>query len=147
MEWAEYMQDLAEGLNPFSVTLRIALSVLCGGVLGLAIGIGFYVGGVLAAAVVYVVISKFKTISDHFTHNDMILRLYVEFDEMSDLQPLCATMESFGLQVLDTTLNHSKRSGDYNAIMAIKNPEDKTQEEVTGYLKKIQGVHKVKMIY
>ena len=39
MEWAEYMQDLAEGLNPFSVTLRIALSVLCGGVLGLAIGI------------------------------------------------------------------------------------------------------------
>ena len=147
MEWAEYMQDLAEGLNPFSVTLRIALSVLCGGVLGLAIGIGFYVGGVLAAAVVYVVISKFKTISDHFTHNDLILRLYVEFDEMSDLQPLCATMESFGLQVLDTTLNHSKRSGDYNAIMAIKNPEDKTQEEVTGYLKKIQGVHKVKMIY
>ena len=231
MEWAEYMQDLAEGLNPFSVTLRIALSVLCGGVLGLergranqsagmrtyilvclgatvvmltgqymfdkfstgdparlgaqvisgigflgsgsiivegktkvrglttaaglwtaaciglAIGIGFYVGGVLAAAVVYVVISKFKTISDHFTHNDMILRLYVEFDEMSDLQPLCATMESFGLQVLDTTLNHSKRSGDYNAIMAIKNPEDKTQEEVTGYLKKIQGVRKVKMIY
>ena len=115
--------------------------------IGLAIGIGFYVGGVLAAAVVYVVISKFKTISDHFTHNDMILRLYVEFDEMSDLQPLCATMESFGLQVLDTTLNHSKRSGDYNAIMAIKNPEDKTQEEVTGYLKKIQGVRKVKMIY
>lgn len=38
MEWAEYMQDLAEGLNPFSVTLRIALSVLCGGVLGLERG-------------------------------------------------------------------------------------------------------------
>lgn len=32
------MQDLAEGLNPFSVTLRIALSVLCGGVLGLERG-------------------------------------------------------------------------------------------------------------
>ena len=84
-------------------------------------------------------ISKFKTISDHFTHNDMILRLYVEFDEMSDLQPLCATMESFGLQVLDTTLNHSKRSGDYNAIMAIKNPEgqnpgggDRIPEEDSG---------------
>ena len=38
MEWAEYMQDLAEGLNPCSVTLRIALSVLCGGVLGLGRG-------------------------------------------------------------------------------------------------------------
>lgn len=54
--------------------------------IGLAIGIGFYFGGVLATGVVYVVISKFKTISDHFTHNDMILRLYVEFDELSQLR-------------------------------------------------------------
>ena len=115
--------------------------------IGLAIGIGFYMGGVLATAVVYVVISKFKVISDHFTHNDMILRLYVEFDEMSDLQPLYAALESFGLQILDTMLNGGKRTGEYNAILAIKNPEDKTKEEVTGYLKKIQGIRKVKMIY
>ncbi len=115
--------------------------------IGLAIGIGFYSGGVLATGVVYVVISKFKTISDHFTHNDMILRLYVEFDEMSDLKPLYAALESFGLQILDTTLNGGKRTGEYNAILAIKNPEDKTKEEVTGYLKKIQGIRKVKMIY
>lgn len=231
MEWAGTIQDMAEGINLFSVMARTALSVICGGILGiergranqsagmrtyilvclgatvvmltgqymfdrfstgdparlgaqvisgigflvagsiivegktkvrglttaaglwtaacigLAIGIGFYLGGIIATVVVYVVISKFKSISDHFTHNDMILRLYVEFDEMSDLQPFYATLESFGLQVLDTTLNHSKRSGDYNAIMAIKNPEDRTQEEVTGYLKKIQGIRKVKMIY
>ena len=115
--------------------------------IGLAIGIGFYSGGVLATGVVYVVISKFKTISDHFTHNDMILRLYVEFDEMSDLKPLYAALESFGLQILDTVLNGGKRTGEYNAILAIKNPEDKTKEEVTGYLKKIQGIRKVKMIY
>ena len=115
--------------------------------IGLAIGIGFYSGGVLATGVVYVVISKFKTISDHFTHNDMILRLYVEFDEMSDLKPLYAALESFGLQILDTMLNGGKRTGEYNAILAIKNPEDKTKEEVTGYLKKIQGIRKVKMIY
>lgn len=231
MEWAETMREMAEGINLFSVTVRVALSVICGGVLGiergranqsagmrtyilvclgatvvmltgqymfdkfstgdparlgaqvisgigflgagsiivegktkvrglttaaglwtaacigLAIGIGFYMGGVLATAVVYVVISKFKVISDHFTHNDMILRLYVEFDEMSDLQPLYAALESFGLQILDTMLNGGKRTGEYNAILAIKNPEDKTKEEVTGYLKKIQGIRKVKMIY
>ena len=77
----------------------------------------------------------------------MILRLYVEFDEMSDLKPLYAALESFGLQILDTMLNGGKRTGEYNAILAIKNPEDKTKEEVTGYLKKIQGIRKVKMIY
>ena len=36
--------------------------------IGLAIGIGFYMGGVIATIVVYLVISKFKNISDHFTH-------------------------------------------------------------------------------
>lgn len=231
MEWAESIREMAEGINLFSAAVRIGLSVICGGVLGiergranqsagmrtyilvclgatlvmltgqymfdkfstgdparlgaqvisgigflgagsiivegktkvrglttaaglwtaacigLAIGIGFYSGGVLATGVVYVVISKFKTISDHFTHNDMILRLYVEFDEMSDLKPLYAALESFGLQILDTVLNGGKRTGEYNAILAIKNPEDKTKEEVTGYLKKIQGIRKVKMIY
>ncbi len=231
MEWAESIREMAEEINLFSSAVRIGLSVICGGVLGiergranqsagmrtyilvclgatlvmltgqymfdkfstgdparlgaqvisgigflgagsiivegktkvrglttaaglwtaacigLAIGIGFYSGGVLATGVVYVVISKFKSISDHFTHNDMILRLYVEFDEMSDLQPLHAALESFGLQILDTMLNSGKRTGEYNAILAIKNPEDKTKEEVTGYLKKIQGIRKVKMIY
>ena len=127
--------------------LTTAAGLWASACIGLAVGTGFYSGGIIATIVVYLVISKFKSISDHFTHNDMILRLYVEFDEMSDLQPLHAALESFGLQILDTMLNSGKRTGEYNAILAIKNPEDKTKEEVTGYLKKIQGIRKVKMIY
>lgn len=115
--------------------------------IGLAVGIGFYMGGIIATAVVYLVISKFKSFSDHFTHNDIILRIYIEFDEMSELKPLFTTIESFGLQVLDTLLNNPRNSGSYNAILSIKNPEDKTHDQIIGYLKKIQGVRKVKVIY
>ncbi|MDO5550282.1 MAG: MgtC/SapB family protein, partial [Lachnospiraceae bacterium] len=67
--------------------LTTAAGLWASACIGLAIGIGFYMGGVIATIVVYLVISKFKSISDHFTHNDMILRLYVEFDEMSELNP------------------------------------------------------------
>lgn len=115
--------------------------------IGLAIGIGFYIGGLIATAVVYLVISKFKSFSDHFTHNDVILHVYIEFEEMSDLQPLYATIESFGLQVLDTILNSPKGGGCYNAILSVKNPEDKAREQVMNYVKKVQGVRRVKMIY
>lgn len=231
MEWILELEETMEGINVFSVGLRIVLSVMCGGVLGLergkanqsagmrtyilvclgaavvmltgqymydrfstgdparlgaqvisgigflgagsiiiegktkvrglttaaglwtsaciglAIGIGFYEGGILGTAVVYLVISKFKTISDHFTHNDLIFRVYVEFDEMSTLKPLYTTVESFGLQVLDTMLNNPGNTGNYNAILSIKNPEDRIHDQVIEYLKKIQGVRMVKLVY
>ncbi len=231
MEWILELEETMEGINVFSVGLRIVLSVICGGVLGLergkanqsagmrtyilvclgaavvmltgqymydrfstgdparlgaqvisgigflgagsiiiegktkvrglttaaglwtsaciglAIGIGFYEGGILGTAVVYLVISKFKTISDHFTHNDLIFRVYVEFDEMSTLKPLYTTVESFGLQVLDTMLNNPGNTGNYNAILSIKNPEDRIHDQVIEYLKKIQGVRMVKLVY
>lgn len=115
--------------------------------IGLAIGIGFYEGGIIATVVVFLVISKFKSFSDHFTHNNIIMRIYIEFDEMSELKPLFTTIESFGLQLLDTLLNNPQNSGCYNAILAIKNPEDKSHEQIIEYLKKIQGVRKVKLIY
>ena len=66
---------------------------------------------------------------------------------MSELKPLFATIESFGLQVLDTLLNNPKNSGIYNAVLSIKNPEDKTHEQILDYLKKLQGIKKVRIIY
>lgn len=115
--------------------------------IGLAIGIGFYTGGIIATLVVYLVISKFKSLSDHFTHNNIIMRIYIEFDEMSELKPLFSTIESFGLQVLDTLLNNPGNMGTYNAILSIKNPAERTHEQIVEYLKKVQGVKKVKVIY
>lgn len=231
MENLVYLKDLAEGINLLSIVLRVGISVLCGGILGLergranqsagmrtyilvslgatmvmltgqymydkfstgdparlgaqvisgigflgagsiivegkvkvrglttaaglwtsaciglAIGIGFYIGGIVATLVVYLVISKFKSLSDHFTHNNIIMRIYVEFDEMSELKPLFSTIESFGLQVLDTLLNNPQNLGNYNAILSIKNPEERTHEQIVEYLKKVQGVRKVKVIY
>lgn len=115
--------------------------------IGLAIGIGFYMGGIIATAVVYLVISKFKSFSDHFTHNDLILRVYIEFEDMSELKTLYATIESFGFQVLDSVLNAPKHSEGYNVIFSLKNPEEKAHDPVIDYLKKIQGVKKVRVIY
>ena len=66
---------------------------------------------------------------------------------MSELKPLFSTIESFGLQVLDTLLNNPGNMGTYNAILSIKNPAERTHEQIVEYLKKVQGVKKVKVIY
>ena len=115
---AEKLTALAaylEEFNVLSVTVRILLATLCGGVLGIERGkanqaagmrthilvclgatlimlTGEYmfhkfstgdparlgaqvVSGIAATAVVYVVVSRFKLISDHFTHNNLWMRI------------------------------------------------------------------------
>ena len=115
--------------------------------IGLVIGIGFYSCGIIATIAVYIVISKFRGIANYFTHNDMWLRIYIEFEEISNLQVVCSVIESFGLQIGDVMLNNPNNSGNYNAIVSFKNIEEKSDKEIQEFLKKVEGIEKVKFIY
>lgn len=114
--------------------------------IGLAIGVGFYLGGLLVTGAVFYVISKSKTISDHFTHNDLWLRIYVEFDGIKRLNEIRFAVESFGMQVGNVMLNDPLNTGQYNAIISMKNPENKSERVLSEYLEKISGVKKISVI-
>lgn len=126
--------------------LTTAAALWASACIGLAIGIGFYAGGIIATGAVYLVISKFRSISDHFTHNDMWMRVYVEFKEVKDLQEICSAAAAFGLQVGDVMMNNPQNSGLYNAVISLKRPDDRSNAQVIYYLKKMQGVFTVKQI-
>lgn len=231
MEWISNLIRMAEELTPFSVVLRVGLSIVCGGVLGiergkenqsagmrtyvlvclgatlvmltgqymyyefatgdparlgaqvvsgigflgagsiiveghtkirglttaaglwtsacigLAIGIGFYFGGLIATIAVYVVITKFRTISNKFTHNDMWMRIYMEFESIVDLQNVCEMVPAFGLEIGDVMLNNPGNQGNYNAIISLKNTEEKSDSQIKDYLKKMNGITRIKFIY
>ena len=102
-----------EDLNTVSILIQIVLAIVCGRVLevergkanqvtrlwtsvciGLSLGIRFYFGTIIATVVIYLVISKFRVISNHFIHNDMWLRSYVEFQSINNLMDLCAFIEN-----------------------------------------------------
>lgn len=126
--------------------LTTAASLWTAACIGLAFGVGFYSGGIVATAIVYLVVSKFKNFSDHLTHKDSVIRVYIEFDEMLHLNLICQTIESFGFQILDTTLNNPGNTGYYNVIVSMKNPANKMHEQIMEYLKKIQGITQVKIL-
>lgn len=126
--------------------LTTAAGLWAAACIGLAIGIGYYAGGIISTVAVYLVISKFRSISDHFTHNDMWMRIYVEFKEIKDLQEIYTAATSFGLQVGDVMMNNPQNSGIYNAILSLKLPDDRSNAQVIYFLKKIQGVFTVKQI-
>lgn len=126
--------------------LTTAAGLWAAACIGLAIGIGYYAGGIISTVAVYLVISKFRSLSDHFTHNDMWMRIYVEFKEIEDLQEIHSAATSFGLQVGDVIMNNPQNSGIYNAILSLKIPDDRSNAQVIYFLKKIQGVYTVKQI-
>ncbi|WP_317320801.1 MgtC/SapB family protein [Subdoligranulum variabile] len=110
--------------------------------IGLAIGIGFWTGGILVTAVVYLVISKSKAISDYFTHNNLCMRVYIEFDTIGRLQEIDAVIVSFGMEVQDVMVNRSQ-SG-CNAILALKNPTNRSERQIINCLEKVEGVARAK---
>lgn len=115
--------------------------------IGLAIGIGFYVGGITAAIAVYIVISKFRSISDRFTHNDMWMRIYIEFSSVHQLNSMYTVLESFGMEIGEVMINHPKNQENYNAIVCLKNHVDRSDSKIIDYLSALEGVDTVKLIY
>ncbi len=127
--------------------LTTAAGLWAAACIGLVIGVGFYSCGIIATIAVYIVISKFRTIANYFTHNDMWLRVYVEFESISHIQMVCSVIESFGLQIGDVMLNNPNNSGNYNAIISFKNTENKSDKEISSFIKKLEGIETVKFVY
>lgn len=111
--------------------------------IGLAIGVGFYSGAITTTIVVYFVASKFRTISNHFTHNDDRLRLYVEFDAIESLQELFRSLEGNGLQIGEVLLNNVYGEKAHNAIICVENIANIDETNLIEFLEKIEGIRTV----
>lgn len=125
--------------------LTTAAGLWASACIGLAIGIGFYLGGILGTVAVYIVISKFRSISDHFNHNDMWIKLYIEFETIEYLQEIYTTISAFHMQMGEVILNATKSNG-YNAVIPIKKLDTITNEEIAECMKKIEGVVNLKFL-
>lgn len=115
--------------------------------IGLSIGIGFYLGAVAATSVIYLVISKFKIISNHFTHNDMWIRVYVEFKAVDNLMSLYSYIENSGMQIGDVVINDEHNKKILNAIISVKNAQNKSEDELIQCLTELEGIKLAKIIY
>lgn len=115
--------------------------------IGLAIGIGYYSGGIIATLTVYLVISKFRRLSDKITHNDTWFNMYVEFNSMDALLSFRTTVEAFGLQVGEISMNKRHNTRYYNVIVYLKNLKQKNPDDIVNYLKELEGVEDFKCIY
>ena len=114
--------------------------------IGLSIGIGFYTGAIAATAAVYLTITKFKAVENLFTAYDTWFRVYIKFDSMEAIPGFSRALEAQGLQLGEIQLN-KKQSKDFtSAVVMIKNPGRKSQDEIIDFLTEQEGVHSLAML-
>lgn len=114
--------------------------------IGLAIGIGFYAGGILSTIAVYFVISKSKSIAEHFTHNDFLVHIYVEFEHTELIKEIKDFAKKMQFEIIDIKVNDISETDIYNAIITLKS-NNRNIDSILEYMKLISGVRKANYIY
>ena len=72
---------------------------------GLAIGIGYYEGAIVAAIFMFFILTVFKQINNKFMMNSRFIDLYMTFDSYKHMQGFLKNMRESGFQVMDLQTN------------------------------------------
>lgn len=114
--------------------------------IGLAVGIGFYAGGVLGTLAVYLTVVWLKPVAYHFSRDDNRFGLYVGVRRMEDLPIVYKLMEECGGYLYDKEVTERRADGGCGAIVSVKLPRERNPEEMMELLRLEPCVQDVKFI-
>lgn len=113
--------------------------------LGLAIGIGFYVGAIVVGIVVLIIMTIFHKIDNWFTSNNKVIRIYASFSSIDCFDSFIERCNVLGMKVKDIEIN--KGTGNENsAVVGIVNLESRQRfphAEIIQKLTSIEGLRHI----
>ena len=110
-------------VNSISVLLRILLATLCGGILGVERGKANQAAGMRTHILVCLGATLIMLTGEYMFHR-------------------FAT----GIPVGEVTLNNPKNSGEYNAIILLKNLNEKSSSQIEEYLEHVKEIDTLKFL-
>lgn len=85
--------------------LTTAAGLWASACLGLAVGIGFYSGAVIAAVIIYICLAILPKVEYAFLRHSMRIDLYVEISSMQGLKDLMNYMHDNEIRIIEKTLS------------------------------------------
>ncbi|WP_027399754.1 MgtC/SapB family protein [Anaerovorax odorimutans] len=110
---------------------------------GLAIGIGFYAGAVIAELFVFISLSILPKVENYFYNRSRIMDLYIELNSISRMREFISFVKSQDILVYETHLSKLEdviASGGIGCHMSIKIPKCISHDEVIEILNQESGV-------
>nr|WP_315025079.1 MgtC/SapB family protein [uncultured Aminipila sp.] len=87
--------------------LTTAAGLWASACLGLALGIGFYSGAVIAGILIFISLALLPKVENYFYHNARMINLYVEMDSLHNYRDFVSKIKNMGITVLETHVSSS----------------------------------------
>lgn len=110
---------------------------------GLAIGIGFYQGAIIAGFLIFVSLSLLPRVEDFFYNRSRTMDLYIELESVTMVKDFLSFIESKSIIIYETHFNKSEHTctGSIGFHLTVKIPKSVKHTEVIETIQKKEGVY------
>lgn len=128
--------------------LTTAAGLWASACIGLALGIGFYSGAIIAGILVLSALTFLKRFESYIYDLSRVMDLYVELESIPALKEYQKFVRSQGIQIQSSTLNQAGAadSGGIGFHMSIKIPKGVKHSDAIELLSNHEGIHLIEEI-
>lgn len=128
--------------------LTTAAGLWASACIGLALGIGFYSGAIIAGIMVFSALTFLKKFESYIYDLSRIMDLYVELKSIPALKEYQIFVKSQGIQIQSSSLNQTGAvdSGGIGFHMSIKIPKGMKHSDAIELLSNHEGIHLIEEI-
>ncbi|MGL4772661.1 MAG: MgtC/SapB family protein [Clostridium sp.] len=121
--------------------LTTAAGLWASACIGLAIGIGFYVGAILGCIIIFIAMDLLNGVEKYITSSRYEFSIYVEFGSIVDMEKFLVYVKEQSLEILDMEIKKSKKDNEVRVLgtFTIKSKKKHTKVELISILSKCDG--------
>lgn len=122
--------------------LTTAAGLWASACIGLALGIGFYSGALIAGVLVFVVLALLPRLENYVYNRSRLMNLFVEFDSMNHLRAFLAIVRHLDYKIVETVVSKSDSvvSDGYSLNLSFRLPRKVSHAEALRTLAQCEGV-------
>jgi putative Mg2+ transporter-C (MgtC) family protein len=122
--------------------LTTAAGLWASACIGLAVGIGFYVGAIIGTGMIFFAMALLHNLDDFVISSSKAINLYIELDKTSDMKTVFKQLKSHSISITDLDV---KRAGIVNdlgpaLLINLRLPKKQSHTEVLDTLSSLEGV-------
>jgi Uncharacterized membrane protein len=114
--------------------------------IGIALGIGFYLGGTLSTLAVYMIMSKFRRFEGKFEKSSKWYKFHIEFEGLEVVSKFKKKVEKLGFEVTDLEIKYNESKDYCDAVVEVKTSQGEELSKIIEHLEEIEGVDEIRQI-
>lgn len=122
------------------VGLTSAAALWASACMGLAIGIGFYTGAIIACFYIFSSVTWMHSIGDKFYERSKVINIYADLDALSGLSGLLKCAEENNLQISDLDIKKEDNEKNLCIFFTVRTLEKRTHSEMISILGSVENV-------